>query len=169
MAGQAISMQKKSEYYPNLAKKEAYGIASNYDAAKEAKPAIDAAKKSGADMLGAAMSGNKAKFSAMGGTPGGDTAFSLKQLSTIKNYTDPMEMFTAQLLANASQTKINMLSQIFGGNTVSPAAQMMFAGSQGADFTGGLNLLSQSLGKLNIGGGGKSGVQGPNASTPFYH
>ena len=164
MAQQGINLQKKSEYYPNLAKKQIYETASKYDPAKEAQAAANAAQESGAAMLSTAMSGNKAKFSAMGGTPGGDTAFSLKQLSTVKNYVDPVKMFVANLLANATQNKMNALSQVFNGGTASPAAQMMFASGQNADFASPLALFSQSMSKMPW--ANKSG--GSNASTGYY-
>ena len=173
---QALSASKASELYPNMAKKSIYDLASAYDPAKEAAPAVSAAQDSASKALAAALSGNKAKFSAAGGVPGGDTALSMRNVESIANYTDPLKTFVAGLLADASMKKINALSQVFNGGSGSQTASLSASMAQGInpDYGAGLSLFSQSLAKLTQKSSSfdqrmqKAGVQLPDSTNPFY-
>jgi hypothetical protein len=131
-----------------------------YNPAAEAQVAIGEANNRAGFTLNKSLGELRNRFAVGGGDAGGDTAFNVSAQNETNRVMDPLKLWTAQTLSNATAQKLQALGQAVGAGGDITGDYLGLAQGSKVDPSGALGILGSSLDKLFPQKGTSKGVSG---------
>lgn len=159
-----------------------FGIAQNYDPAKEAQASTDYASTVAQDAIGRALRGFNVSQAAGGATPGNSSLEGAQRAAVMKPIGQQLAGIVADAQGNSSAKRAGMWQAVLGQAPAGNLAQSYFQQADrmaqmansmpGANYGPSSQLLSQAIGGLLTpragGAGGRGDRQGtPSVTNPF--
>ena len=155
--GASSAQRAQSKYMKEAAKalkvktqgqREALAIARDYDPMAETQKAVDYAGDLAADRLGKSLADTNQRFRTAGGSPSGDTAFRVQAQGAANRVADPLRSFAAERAAQATQMRLNALTQALGAGGNVADSYLSLANASQPDFSGAIQAFSSAFGNL---------------------